>query len=420
MNLSLPNESNAGSKTCDACEQEPGDLSAFTYPELPELPTLMYSDDEEDEEDEYEGLEWQSDGEDDDYDMDFQAFEDTVFPLGPDQWGTITDRVDDSNHGSNDIESIGHEANDSEDDQDVDVECPLIDDGHGLKPACSLHYSEKHRRSRAGCIISESEESDACYASAVKETKKAEQNPWAPFASRMDWDVAKWAKLRNIGSTDLSELLAIEGLCNALGLSYKNTRELNNIVDNLPTIPKFQEREVVIDGETIIFHSRDIVACLKHLWRDPELVDDLILEPEQQWADKERTSRLYHEMNTGDWWWTTQAEVEKATGDQHATVVPIILSSDKTQLTMFRNKQAYPVYMTLGNIPKHIHRKPSRQVQVLLAYLPTTKLEHISNKALCRHAISNLFHTCMQFIVKPLEHLSKTGIELTSGDGAVR
>ncbi|KAJ3557683.1 hypothetical protein NP233_g11677 [Leucocoprinus birnbaumii] len=342
-------------------EQEPGDLSAFTYPELPKLPALMYSDDEEEEEDEYEGLEWQSDGEYDDYNMDFQAFEDTVFPLSPDQWGTITDRVDDSNHGSNDIESIRHEANDSEDDQDVDgnqdvdaaevlkatqnrvqVECLLINDGHGLKPACSLCYSEKHRRSRAGCIISESEESDAHYASAIKETKKAEQDPWVPFASRMDWDIAKWAKLRNIGSTDLSKLLAIEGLCDALGLSYKNTRELNNIVDNLPTIPKFQERKVVINGKTIIFHSQDIIACLEDLWRDPELMDDLILEPEQQWADKERTSQLYHEMNTGDWWWTTQAEVEKATGDQHATVVPIILSSDKTQLTMFRNKQAYP------------------------------------------------------------------------------
>ena len=63
-----------------------------------------------------------------------------------------------------------------------------------------------------------------------------------------------------------------------------------------------------------------------------------------------------------------------------ATIVPIILSSDKTLVTIFQSKQAYPVYLTIGNIPKHIRCKPSRNTQVLLAYLPVTKLGHISNK----------------------------------------
>jgi hypothetical protein len=35
-----------------------------------------------------------------------------------------------------------------------------------------------------------------------------------------------------------------------------------------------------------------------------------------------------------------------------ATIIPIILSSDKTQLTVFGNKMAYPVCLTIGNIPK--------------------------------------------------------------------
>lgn len=63
-----------------------------------------------------------------------------------------------------------------------------------------------------------------------------------------------------------------------------------------------------------------------------------------------------------------------------ATIIPIIIS-DKTQLTTFGNKTAYPVYITIGNLPKEIRWKPSHQAQILLAYLPTTKLEHIKNKA---------------------------------------
>jgi hypothetical protein len=50
---------------------------------------------------------------------------------------------------------------------------------------------------------------------------------------------------------------------------------------------------------------------------------------------------------------TIQKELK--TKKRGATVIPIILSSDKTQVTMFRNKSRYPVYMTIGNIPKEIH-----------------------------------------------------------------
>lgn len=85
-----------------------------------------------------------------------------------------------------------------------------------------------------------------------------------------------------------------------------------------------------------------------------------------------------------------------------ATVVPIILSSDKTQLTMFQNKSAYPVYLTIGNLLKEIPRKPSHHGQILVAYLPTSRLEHIKNKAARRRTLANLFHVCMSTITKPL------------------
>jgi hypothetical protein len=77
-----------------------------------------------------------------------------------------------------------------------------------------------------------------------------------------------------------------------------------------------------------------------------------------------------------------------------ATVVPVIISTDKTQTTMFRNKAAYPVYMTIGNIPKDIRRKPSRQGYILIGYLPITRLDHITVAAARRRAVANLYHVC--------------------------
>lgn len=106
-------------------------------------------------------------------------------------------------------------------------------------------------------------------------------------------------------------------------------------------------------------------------------------------------------------------EAEKPGG----TIIPIIISSDKTQVTLFRNKSAYPVYLTIGNIPKSIRRKPSRHAQVLLGYLPTCHLEHITNHASRRRALANLFHACMTRIMQPLVEVGLEGVAMTSGDG---
>ena len=103
-----------------------------------------------------------------------------------------------------------------------------------------------------------------------------------------------------------------------------------------------------------------------------------------------------------------------------ATIIPIIISSDKTQLTVFGNKTAYPVYLTIGNLPKDVRRKPSRRGQILLAYIPSTRLEHITNKAARRRTLANLFHTCLSRILKPLRKAGIEGIDIVSGDGVTR
>jgi hypothetical protein len=99
------------------------------------------------------------------------------------------------------------------------------------------------------------------------------------------------------------------------------------------------------------------------------------------------------------------------------TIIPVLLLTDKTQLTTFRNKCAYPLYMSIGNIPKEIRRKPSLRAYVLLAYLPTTRLEHVSNKAQRRRLLSNLYHSCMHKILMPLVTAGKAGVYMACGDG---
>ncbi|KAM6491367.1 hypothetical protein JOM56_013141 [Amanita muscaria] len=217
-------------------------------------------------------------------------------------------------------------------------------------------------------------------------------NPYAPFTSQLEWEIAKWAKLRGPSSTAFTDLMAIDGVQEQLSLAFKNTRELNKMIDeHLPGQPPFGRHEILVCNEVSEVYFRDIVSCVRSLFADPDFAPYLVFRPEEHYTDATKQERMYHDMHSGDWWWSTQDAIEsKKPG---ATIVPIIISTDKTQLTLFRNKSAYPLYMTIGNRPKEIRRRPSSRAYVLLGYLPTTRLEHVMNKAAKRRMITNLYHT---------------------------
>lgn len=103
-----------------------------------------------------------------------------------------------------------------------------------------------------------------------------------------------------------------------------------------------------------------------------------------------------------------------------ATIIPLILSSDKTQITTFGGKSAYPIYLTIGNLLKEIRCKPSQGSQILLGYLTRTKFEHITNQASRCCVIANIFHKSVQEILEPIKQVGRDRIAMTSGDRVIQ
>ena len=98
----------------------------------------------------------------------------------------------------------------------------------------------------------------------------------------------------------------------------------------------------------------------------------------------------------------------------------VILSSNKTQLSIFRgDKSAWPVYMTIGNIPKATRRKPSNHATVLIGYLPIPKLDNFTQDM---HSVNGhrLFHNCMKRPLSPIVEVAEIGLDVTSADGFIR
>lgn len=96
-----------------------------------------------------------------------------------------------------------------------------------------------------------------------------------------------------------------------------------------------------------------------------------------------RNEREYTELHTGDWWWETQ---DKLPAD--STIIPLLLASDKTQLTEHHGDvAAWPVYLTIGNLDIKTRLTPRRPSTLLLGFLPMMARKYNKQKRAMYHEV---------------------------------
>ncbi|CAA7267865.1 unnamed protein product [Cyclocybe aegerita] len=176
----------------------------------------------------------------------------------------------------------------------------------------------------------------------------------SPFTSELDWKIAQWAIKDSPGHNAFDCLLKIPGVVEKLGLSYHNVRALHKKVDSLPEkAGKWKTKELAFSDrpdEKFTVHHHDPIKAIKSLWKNPEISPKMAFAPTRVYSDSKQENHIYSEMWTGQWWHILQSKVPEG-----GTVAPVIIATDKTQLTQFSgNKSAYPVYLTIGNIPKSL------------------------------------------------------------------
>lgn len=177
----------------------------------------------------------------------FGTYEDSDFPM-EDNPSPDAGPVDDE-HGQGTIgnaaDSDEVEGDDEDEDEDIDneenyeagwePEPPLPGDGLDLpqeeeddsagmendKRPEPRERADAERRIGGGTIITDYPDplagkplrtDDTVYSNYKKDIENAEDNIYAPFTSKREWEIARWAKLRGPGSTALSDLLKIDGV----------------------------------------------------------------------------------------------------------------------------------------------------------------------------------------------------------------
>lgn len=160
-----------------------------------------------------------------------------------------------------------------------------------------------------------------------------------------------------------------------------------------------------------VLRYRSVRKAVEFLIGHQAFRDDLIYEPYRQWTADEPRRRCYSDMASADWWWDTQ----KRLNIDNATIIPIILASDKTLVTRQQgDKKAYPVYMTIGNLPAHIRNSNVRPGVVPLGLLPI--LTDGSVAARCE-----LLHACLARMLNPVAMATPgEGWDILCADGMTR
>lgn len=157
-------------------------------------------------------------------------------------------------------------------------------------------------------------------------------------------------------------------------LNFKNAKEWKSRISDLPAgiqdCWRQQELPHTLTNNasgTYWITFRDLIPVIEFLIGHPPFAHEMTYAPIQTFNDdKEGGHQIYHDLHSADWWWESQGKIEPG-----GTIVPVIISVDKTQLSMHQGDvAAWPVYLTIGNLSATVRRRRLTPGTILVGFVP--------------------------------------------------
>ena len=91
-----------------------------------------------------------------------------------------------------------------------------------------------------------------------------------------------------------------------------------------------------------------------------------------------------------------------------ATLIPILLGIDETNVNTLGRMQCHPIYLSIGNLPKKTWCTYSQHAYVLIGYLPSLHAVGMEgDRPAFTEAKSVLYHECLRLILKDIDHATQ-------------
>ena len=129
-------------------------------------------------------------------------------------------------------------------------------------------------------------------------------NPFHPFSSEVEYKLARFFHRSKVPKSMVADFFK-DNLAPTSNISFKSGDMLRNLLDAMIETPQWTRGEVDFPLQNgVEFFVRDIIACIRYLVSQPTFAAHMTWAPIRTKAHD--GSRVYTELNTGEWWWETQ------------------------------------------------------------------------------------------------------------------
>ncbi|KIM70175.1 hypothetical protein SCLCIDRAFT_19107 [Scleroderma citrinum Foug A] len=256
----------------------------------------------------------------------------------------------------------------------------------------------------------------------------AQKNDWYPFTSHVKFETAEFLFTENQMPQShvdrLMQLWAASMLHHNDRAPYTDSADLNWVIDAIPLgdVP-WKSIQVQYAGnlpEPIapnwMTKSYDVWFCdpnavVENLLSNPDFHGHFDYAPYHEFEPMGQ--RQWENLMSGNWAWHHADVLAKNPAMHGAMLVPIILGSDKTTVSVATGQNDYyPLYLSIGNIHNNTHCA-HRNSLVLIAFLAIPKTDRENEDTAEFHKFQRqLFHTTLAHILSSLRHgMSKPEVQ---------
>ncbi|KAG6372042.1 hypothetical protein JVT61DRAFT_8748 [Boletus reticuloceps] len=244
--------------------------------------------------------------------------------------------------------------------------------------------------------------------------RRRENVPYYPFQDEGEWDLAKFLAL-NLTKSQISQFLKLKWFEQRPRPSFNTVDKLFGWLASLPQGTQWQSSSITFNGfkttHPIRFLYRNTLDVVQELFSNPMFARYMTYDPHVVMKGEDRE---YSEFFTGTRAYDIQNQLPPG-----ATIIPIILASDKTPVTrQTGGLQMHPVFMTIGNIQSDVRMQATSHAWRCVAFIPSAEFEvHPDFKTIL---LARLFHHCMDEVVAPLKYAALHGVTLSDAMGCIR
>ena len=303
-------------------------------------------------------------------------------------------------------------------------------------------------------------------------TDARQANPYYPFASQPEWELASFLLRSDLSRVAVDEFLKLQLVCiiplkrcwtnvyvlqiQNIGLSFKSSKALWSCAEILPTYTphpraphsgqdlrlvsdprkglRWISKEIILEKPTknnLLLLYRDPLLCIQHLMQSPLVQDHISFSPFKLYESAAKTMRIYTEWLSGDHAWNIQVcfsfllpafglNLLQTQLGHGATILGVILSSDKTNISvMTGGRAAHPLLISLATISMEFRNKDTSNSYLLLALIPIPKFVH-HHKRIRGMLDARHYHYCLDIILAPLKAAAQLGVMLSDPLGYLR